>query len=192
MKSETEIRSTGVSDEPIERQVAWFCLRARPKHEHIAARHLQQMTGVEVFLPRIRFRRKTRQGPAWVTEALFPNYLFARFDWAHSLRRVHHAPAVSGVIRFGDRWPTVPDSAIDELRALFGEHQIRVLSSEMNVGDNVEIVEGAFHGLRAVVTRITPGRERVKVLLDFLGRQTTVEVPAGSLIQEYNARKGLV
>src|SRR5437867_9199724 len=83
---------------------AWFCLRAQPKHEHIAARHLRQMPGVEVFLPRIRFRRTTRRGAVWATEALFPNYLFARFDWHTSLRRVHHAPGVAGVIHFGDRW----------------------------------------------------------------------------------------
>src|SRR5258705_250702 len=76
-----EHRLNGARNEPPALQRAWFCLRARSKHEHIAARHLQQMTDVEVFLPRIRFRRKTRQGPAWVTEALFPNYLFARFDW---------------------------------------------------------------------------------------------------------------
>jgi len=150
------------------------------------------MTGVEVFLPRIRFRRKTRQGPAWVTEALFPSYLFARFDWTRSLRQVHHAPGVQGVIRFGNRWPTVPPSAIDELRALFGGQQLRVVSPEMSVGDNVEIVAGAFHGLRAVVTRIMPGRERVKVLLDFLGRQTAVEVTVASLIPEGNARERMV
>ena len=192
MKPDTEIRLTSNTDERIELQPAWFCLRARPKHEHIAARHLQKMTGVEVFLPRIRFRRKTRQGTVWVTEALFPNYLFSRFDWTRSLRQVHHAPGVSGVIHFGNRWPTVPESAIDELRSLFGEQQLRVLSSEMNAGDSVEIVGGAFHGLSAVVTQITPGRQRVKVLLDFLGRQTAVELPADSLIQESDARQRLV
>src|SRR5687768_2875491 len=59
--------------------VAWFCLRSQPRHEHIAARQLAQMSDVEVFNPRIRFARPTRHGPAWVTESLFPNYLFARF-----------------------------------------------------------------------------------------------------------------
>jgi transcriptional antiterminator RfaH len=183
-----ENRLTGGDDELTGPQPAWFCLRSRPKHEHIAARHLQQMSGVEVFLPRIRFRRKTRQGAAWVTEALFPNYLFARFDWKRSLRQAHHAPGVTGVIRFGDLWPTVPEGVIAELRSLFGDGQLRVLSPEMNVGDSVEIVGGVFHGLLAVVTQVMPARERVKVLLEFLGRQTAVEVPAASVIQEGGAR----
>ncbi len=191
MPPEAESSLSIVAQEPTKASSAWFCLHARPKREHIAARHLRQMTGVEVFLPRIRYRRKTQQGLAWVTEALFPNYLFAKFDWTRSLRQVHHAPGVTGVIHFGNRWPTVPQVAIDGLRGLFGAEQLRVLPAEVNVGDCVQIVAGALHGLSAVVTQIMPSRQRVKVLLDFLGRQTTVEITAGSLIPEGNARQRL-
>lgn len=170
---------------------AWFCLRSRPKHEHIAARHLAEMDGVESFLPRIRFRRKTRQGPAWVTEALFPNYLFARFDWHVSLRRVHHAPGVAGVVHFGDKWPTLSDAAIVEVRELCGPEALCVLSADLAVGDAVEIGAGAFHGLQAVVTRVLPAKARIAVLLDFLGRQTQVELPQDAVIHQADARTRL-
>jgi transcriptional antiterminator RfaH len=67
-------------------------LRTLPKQEHIAAAQLRhQSSDVEVFLPRVRYRRTTRRGPAWVTEALFLNYLFARFDLVNSLRLVQAA-----------------------------------------------------------------------------------------------------
>lgn len=167
---------------------AWFCLRTQSKHEHIAARHLQQMAGVEVFLPRVRFRRKTRQGVVWVTEALFPNYLFARFDWETSLRRVHHAPGVGGVIHFGDRWPTIPDDVVDDLRRIFGQEELHVLSGEPAVGEPVQIAGGAFHGLYAVVTQVMPARNRVTVLLEFLGRQTAVQLPLDQVVREGNER----
>src|ERR1035441_3647403 len=84
LKSAAKIRSMPVV-------ANWFCLRTQSKHEHIAAVHLRKMDGVGVFLPRIRFQRNTRQGLAWVTEALFPGYLFARFDWHDSLRQVQAA-----------------------------------------------------------------------------------------------------
>jgi transcriptional antiterminator RfaH len=168
---------------------AWFCLRTQPKHEHIAAGHLRQIPEVEAFLPRIRFRRKTRQGAVWVTEALFPNYLFARFDWQTSLRRVNHARGVSGVIHFGERWPTVPDEVIQELQTLFGEKELHVISAEPAVGESVKIVGGVLHGLSAIVTQIVPARERVTVLLDFLGRPTTVELPLQEAIREESPRK---
>jgi len=50
------------------------------------------------------------------------------------------------------------------------------------VGDAVEISHGAFHGLQAVVTRVMPGRERVAILLDFLGRQTALELDRSHLL----------
>src|SRR5439155_9753940 len=100
------------------------------------------------------------------TEALFPNYLFARFDWQTSLRRVQSAPGVSGVIHFGERWPTIADEVMEELRRLFGEAELHVLPGAPAVGDAVEIAGGAFHGLEAVVTQVLPARERVTVLLD--------------------------
>ncbi len=58
---------------------AWYCVRSQNKHEHIAAAHLRMLDGVTVFCPRIRFKRTTRRGVVWVTEGMFPGYLFARF-----------------------------------------------------------------------------------------------------------------
>jgi transcription antitermination factor NusG len=46
-----------------------------------------------------------------------------------------------------------------------------------------------FHGLRAVITRVMPSRERVAVLLEFLGRQTTVELPGEALIRDMDERR---
>jgi len=169
--------------------LAWFCLRSQPKHEHIAAGHLRQFAGLEVFLPRIRFRRKTRQGLVWVTEALFPNYLFARFDWKTTLRLVHHTPGVGGVVHFGDRWPTVSDDVIEDLRRVFGGEQLHVIPAEPDIGDTVQIVGGVFHELQAVVTQVMPARERVTVLLEFLGRQTAVELPLSNVIGEGSQRR---
>ena len=161
---------------------AWYCLRAHPKHEHIAAARLRQEPDVEPFLPRIRYQRATRFGPAWVNEALFLNYLFARFDLAASLRRVQHARGVRGVVRFGAQWPTVPDQVIDELRSAMGSEGVRVIESSLNPGDAVEITGGPFDGLAAVVARVMPGPQRVAVLMDFLGRQTLVELAGGQVV----------
>ena len=167
----------------------WFCLRSQPKHEHIAAAHLKKMEDVEVFLPRVRFQRATRQGLAWVTEALFPNYLFARFDWHTSLRQVQAARGVSGVVHFGERWPAIEESVIAELKQAVGADELHTISAVLQPGDEVEIAEGAMRGLRAVVTRVMPAKERVAVLLEFLGRQTTVEVPANFIVKEGDARE---
>jgi transcriptional antiterminator RfaH len=168
---------------------AWFCIRSQPKHEHIAAAHLQKELHLEVCLPRIRFRRATKEGPVWFTEALFPNYLFARFDLAACLRQVHHIRGVSGLIHFGNQWPAVPDAVIADLRATIGPDQVHVLDQELSPGEAVVISGGAFHDLRAVVTRVMPSRQRVAVLLEFLGRQTAVELDSNALVREGEPRK---
>jgi transcriptional antiterminator RfaH len=167
---------TGVS-------VAWFCLRSQPKHEHIAAGHLRQIDGVEVFNPRIRYTRPTRLGPATVTESMFPNYLFARFDWQTLLNRVHYAPGVSGIVHFGSKWPTVPEAAIEEIRRVLGAGGVHVISNELAAGDSVSVSGGVFHGLNAIITQVMPGKDRVLVLMDFLGRQTAVELKVQSIVK---------
>ncbi|HEY1786654.1 MAG TPA: transcription termination/antitermination NusG family protein, partial [Verrucomicrobiae bacterium] len=97
---------------------AWFCVQTQAKREYIAASNLRQDAQVEVLLPRIRYRQSTRRGPAWVTEALFLGYLFARFPLPLLLRRVQSLRGVRGVVHFGDRWPSIPDRVIAELRSV--------------------------------------------------------------------------
>lgn len=163
--------------------VAWFCLRSQPKHEHIAAEHLRRMGDVEVFNPRVKFTRRTRLGPAPVTESMFPNYLFARFDWQNALARVHYAPGVSSIVHFGSKWPTVPDHAIQELRARVAADGVHVIENGLAEGEGIELRGGAVEGLNAVVARVMPGKDRVLVLMDFLGRQTMVEVGLNSVVR---------
>jgi transcription antitermination factor NusG len=132
----------------------------------------------------------SRYGPLWVTEALFPSCIVARFDWANSLRRVYYSPGVCEVVHFGCHRPIVPEKAIEELRLAFGPDEIRVIRAEMSPGDDVQIAGGCFHGLHAVVSHVMPNKKRVAVLLDFLGNQTQVEIDPSNLIKETGGALG--
>ncbi len=168
--------------------MTWFCVRSQVKHEHIAAAHLRKMEDVEVFLPRIRFQRGARRGMVWVTEALFPGYLFVGFDWQRSLRRVQSASGVQGVVHFGGHWPVIPKETIAALRQVMGTTDLHTISPEFSPGDAVQITEGTLCGLRAVVSRVMPGSERIAVLMELLGRQTVVELKRSSIVMEGNKR----
>jgi transcriptional antiterminator RfaH len=157
-------------------KTAWFCLRSRRKHEHIAAARLRLLENVEVFLPRIRFGRPAWKGTGWVTEALFPSYIFARFDWQKSGRMVHHSLDVRGVVHFGDHWPTIPDEVIAELRAILGKDEVHIIPVEVAPSKPAKIAAGNLHGLHAAVTQVMPGEKRVALLLDFLGRQSMINL----------------
>jgi transcription antitermination factor NusG len=147
---------------------------------------------IEVYLPRIRFKKASVRGPVWVTEALFPNYLFARFDWRESSRLVRHASGVSTVVHFGMSVPTVPDEVISELRQRVGEKDLHVLPDQFAEGDAVQLTSGPLRGLMAVVTRLMPAKERVEILLNFLGRQTAVEMDQTGLVKQTPPRRELL
>jgi transcriptional antiterminator RfaH len=155
---------------------SWYCVRTQCKREHIAAHWLRSHLQMEVFLPRIRFQRSQPRGLVWFTEALFPTYLFARFELGALIQQVDWAPGIRGVVRFRHHCPSIPGHVIDALQAGFGPDEVRVLDHSLRLGQTVRLAGGAFHGLDAVVTRVLPARQRVVVLLEFLGRQTMVEV----------------
>jgi len=58
---------------------AWYCVRTQTKREHLAAKSLKQLEGVEAFCPRLKYRKATRRGKIWWIEAMFPGYIFAFF-----------------------------------------------------------------------------------------------------------------
>ena len=162
----------------------WFCLRVAPKQEHVAIAHLRKVFEVEVFCPRLRFQKATRTGRRWYVEALFPSYLFCRFDYLTQHRGVQYCAGVSTIVHFGNKIIPVPEQAIRELQAVVpkGEKETITIQPEVRMGEEVQVVEGAFAGLKAVVTRIMPARQRVAVLLEFLGRLSETEVPVATVL----------
>jgi len=52
----------------------------------------------------------------------------------------------------------------------------------------VRVAEGSLRGLLAVVTQVQSGRDRVAVLMEFLGRQTMVELSVNAVIREGDSR----
>jgi transcriptional antiterminator RfaH len=173
-----------ISREALSFEAKWYCLRSQPKHEHIAAAHLRIHEGIEVFCPRVRIQRSTRRGLVWFTEALFPNYLFARFAMERWQARVRSCQGVGGIVRFGDDVPEVPERALDDLRTYMQDTELKTLPFTIAEGDDVEIVEGPFRGQNGVVKQLLPARERVKVLLEVLGGATEVDLSLTSVFKE--------
>jgi transcriptional antiterminator RfaH len=95
---------------------------------------------------------------------------------------VEYAHGVRGIVRFANRYPTIEDGVLAQLRDYVGANEIKELDYGLSQGDNVRIMQGAFAGLEAVVTQILPVRERVKILMDFLGRKVEAEVDCASLL----------
>ena len=154
----------------------WFCLRTQPKHEHLAATALRRHMEIKCFSPRVRFRKPTRRGAVWFVEAMFPGYVFAEFHFATQHRQVEYSSGVQGVVRFGDQFATVDPALVESLQEKAGDDEMVTYNPEIEVGQSVQIAEGPFQGVEALVTRLLPARERIRVLLEFLGRSVEMEV----------------
>ena len=166
---------------------AWFCVRTQTKREHIAAERLRELEGIEVFCPRLRYRKATRRGTVWWVEPLFPGYVLAKFNLMESERAVAFCQGVRGLVRFGPDIPSVPEMFVQTLRDEIRSHltpddEILTVVPAVECGDEVEVASGPLAGMRGVVVSIAPAVERVKILMDFLGQPHAVDMDLFSIL----------
>jgi transcriptional antiterminator RfaH len=166
----------------LEEEPLWFCLKTQPKREHVAAAGLRSELRLNCFAPRLRFRRPTRRGPIWFVEAMFPGYIFAEFVYRERHRDVRYAVAVQQIVQFGDQVAVVDAEIVTALRRRTGEEELATLDQEIKVGEPIQITDGPFNGLEAIVTRLLPAKERVCILFDLLNRTVELEAPFSSVI----------
>jgi transcriptional antiterminator RfaH len=154
----------------------WFCLRAQARREHVAATNLRERVAVEVFAPRIQRIVNTRHGLAMnATEALFPGYLFARFIYRDQVRHVISTCGVTGIVAFGGQVPAVADQVIEYLRGEISQAD-RTVAPVLAEGSWVRILSGCFQFIEGRVLNFDPRTERVRLLLELLGRDVQVTV----------------
>jgi len=166
----------------------WYCVRTQTKREHIAAEHLRELEAIEVFCPRLRYRKATRRGKIWWVEPLFPGYLLAKFNLAEMERAVTFCQGVRGLVRFGSDFPPVPESFVNALRKEVSDRSDNddkesfSVSPVIQIGDEVEIAHGPLQGMQGTIVSVAPAAERVKILLEFLGQEHAVDVDLFSLL----------
>lgn len=140
--------------------------------------------------------------------ALFPGYVFAALDaglverrasgrrqaadafaWVERLvsamAAIEARPAVIGFVRFGGDPATVPSDIVERIRAAETLRAFdRTLkrdrrASRFAAGQTVRFASGPWQGLTGVVERAAG--ERVRLLLDMLGRAAPVEAKEAAL-----------
>jgi len=166
---------------------AWYTVRTKPKHEHIAAANLRRRLAQAVFFPKIRLEKLTRRGLVRVVEPLFPCYIFLRCVVEEQATDIQHVSGVGRLVQFGHRFPPVADGIIEELQACFGADDLIAVESRLVPGAEVTAATGAFAGTSAQVLKSLPAKKRVQILLEILGRPTTVEVGSDAVMLKNNS-----
>ncbi len=151
--------------------VSWYVIRSKPNKEEFLAEQLTAY-GIEIFLPRIRV--KTVNPRARKVRPYFPSYLFVHVDLdLVSVSTLHWMPGAVNLISFDSEPASVPDLLISAIERQVGH--INALQENfvksLKPGDIVTIHDGPFAGYEAIFDGEISGRERVRVLLNFLQKR---------------------
>jgi len=151
--------------------VSWYAIRSKPNKEDFLAGQLEAY-GVEVFYPRIFV--KTVNPRARKVRPYFPSYLFVHVDLEKvNTSTLRWMPGAVSLISFDGEPAAVPDLLISTI-----QRQIEFINASekkfvdgLKPGDSVLVQDGPFAGYEAIFDGRISGRDRVRVLLNFLQKR---------------------
>ena len=124
-----------------------------------------------------------------VKRTVLPGYVLVRMDLTdESWSTVRHTPSVTGFVGHSNQ--PVPLS-LDEVEKMLGPAVVaaatatsegparrrkKVEVADFAVGDSVMVVDGPFAGVHATITEINVNSQRLKALVEILGRETPVDL----------------
>ena len=133
---------------------------------------------------------ETRNGARkTVTRTVLPGYVLVRMELTDaSWAALRHTPSVTGFVAHANA--PVPLS-LDEVEKMLAPAALakaaaaatgtrrpkkKVEVADYKVGDSVMVVNGPFSGVHATITEINANSQRLKALVEILGRETPVDL----------------
>jgi transcription elongation factor/antiterminator RfaH len=158
----------------------WYALYTKPHKEHQVDAFLQGR-GIETYLPTVRRKVRRRDRPERVI--YFPCYLFARLDFEVTPRSsIAWMPGIRRIVGHGEQPAVVAGEIVDLIRRrLEGVEQVGY--TDLKPGDRVRITSGPLRDLDAVFDQALSAADRVRILLDVMGRMTPVEIDHSQIVR---------
>lgn len=162
---------------------AYYVAQTAPQREYFAQDQLSH-ADIETYLPEckevIRHARQVKER----TAPLFPGYIFLRIPaWHQPWRTINTTPGIIGVLSSASVPAVVQDWVIDGIRARAGQDggtvRIPDPTDFYEPGDPMRVTEGPLTGLTGCF--MGRKRDRIKVLLDIMGRRTETWFPIQSV-----------
>ena len=177
----------GISDEStrthpdVRHDTFWFVAQLKPNGYAKAKCNLERQ-GYKTFMPlleRVVSHARTKKR---VARPLFPGYIFITFDPGRTQwRSINNTFGVSSLIMACINTPAcVPHSLMTALLTRCDVAGHILPPEKFNAGDKVRIIGGAFEGTFAQVQHASEG-ERVRLLLDIMGRSVSTDCAQGEL-----------
>jgi transcription antitermination factor NusG len=153
----------------------WHVIQTNRHKELATQRYLLTKRQIASYLPRIVQWPRPAVGNA--IAPMFPGYLFIHAHLPDEFARISWSPGVRSFVGFGEGPAIVDAEVIDFLRGREGPDGLIHCGEPLQANNEVRITDGPFRGLTAIVCDRVSSRDRVRVLMDILQRQTQVELP---------------
>jgi transcriptional antiterminator NusG len=170
---------TQISDEP-----AWYVIHCYSGYENKVRHNLEQRIETmgmkdkifDVVIP-TQDEIEVRDGKRRTVERhIFPGYVLVNLILSEeSWYVVRNTPGVTGFVGMGNQpTPLRPEEVSQIVKRM--EADAPTVKVTFKVGERVRIVDGPFNDFRGTVSEIDMERAKVRVMVNFFGRETPVEL----------------
>jgi transcriptional antiterminator RfaH len=162
----------------MDQNLGWFVVHTQPLKE-LTARDNLSSQGYSVFLPMMQKTIKHARKVETVLRPLFPRYIFVSLDLNRDQwRSINGTAGVVYLMTNNNKPCRIRDNIIDLLKSDLTDDGYLPSSSLCHFvkGDKVDIKDGVFKGYDAIFSGMSD-RERVDVLLTFMGREMKMTLP---------------
>jgi len=163
---------------------AWYVVHCYSGYENKVRHNLEQRIETmgmksmifDVVVP-TQEEVEVRDGRRRVVERhIFPGYVLVNMALTEeSWFVVRNTPGVTGFVGMGNQpTPLRPEEVNQIIKRM--EAEVPTIKVNFKVGERVRIVDGPFNDFRGVVAEIDTERTKVRVMVNFFGRETPVEL----------------
>jgi transcription antitermination factor NusG len=131
----------------------------------------------DYYLPKIT-TKKINSNPK--VEMLFPGYIFVNTSF-ENYSALKYTMGIRKIIKFGDNISCISDQEIEAMQMAEETSKIDPVASQIQIGQDVVIAKGSLTGSIVKVCSL-PSKERVGILLSFLGSLRRVTISEKDLI----------
>ncbi len=131
----------------------------------------------DFYLPKITIK-KINDNPK--VEVLFPGYIFVNTS-LENYSVLKYTKGIKNIIKFGDNVPFISDKEIEAMQIAEETSKIDPVALQIQMGQDVIIAKGSLAGSIAKVCSL-PSKERVGILVSFLGSVRRITIPEKDLI----------
>lgn len=159
----------------------WFVAKTLPRKELLADLHLRRQS-FRTYFPKILGSPGRSRARAVSVQPFFPGYLFVQLDLGVGRwRSVNGTIGVSHLVRFGELPATVPEGLVERLMASTSSEGILGFADQLQPGDAVRVVGGAFDGFVGILER-SDASGRAAILMEVMARRMAVLMPRSALV----------